>query len=66
MTQNKIPTDPEARKAYFREIGRRGGKKNATSPKAVRPFSDTPGLAKEAGSTKGYTFERKKKPSHDN
>lgn len=57
---NKIPTDPKERKAYFRELGSKGGQNNAKSDNAVRPFRDKPGLAKKAGSVKGYTFKRKR------
>lgn len=65
--QNKrtIPTDPAERKKYYAELGRRGGQKSAQSPNAARPFRDVPGLAKKAGSAKGYTFERKKKDGTD-
>ena len=58
--KNKIPTDPDERREYFRNIGKKGGENSATSDKAVRPFRDKPGLAKKAGSTRGYTFKRKK------
>lgn len=58
-TTNKIPTDPEERRAYFQKMGSKGGKNSAASENAVRPFRDVKGLAQKAGSASGYTFKRK-------
>lgn len=62
--KNKPKQTDEERLAFMREIASRGGKARSKSNKAHYPFRDTPGLAKKAGSTSGYTFKRKKKDSN--
>lgn len=62
--QSKIPTDPEQRKAYFKEIGSRGGRKTIENGTANRPFSD-PEFARKAGKMRGYKFNRKNKGRSD-
>lgn len=54
--KKKRSRDPE----FMRKIASKGGRKRSESEKAFYPFRDVPGLAKKAGSTKGYTFKRKK------
>lgn len=56
MTAKKrVKRDPE----FMRKIASKGGKARSKSEKAFYPFRDVPGLAKKAGSTKGYNFKRK-------
>lgn len=54
--KKKRSRDPE----FMRKIAAKGGKNRSESPNAFYPFRDVPGLAKKAGSTKGYTFKRRK------
>lgn len=58
MTQQK-QTKPKRDPEFMRQIARKGGEANAKSPNRVVPFRDIPGLAKKAGSVRGYTFKRK-------